>query len=231
VRLPRPLHEGILLRRYRRFLADVELADGTAVTAHIADPGRLPGLAVPGARVFLSHDPAPHRRLAWTVRLILQDGRPVAVDSRNPNRLVREGLEAGRLAVGAVRRVRPEPRAGAGTRLDFLVERADGDPLWIEVKGVTWHRGGGLAAFPDAPTARGRRHLEVLTDLAARGAATLLLFVAQRGDVDRFTAAADVDPDYAAALARARAAGVQVEAWCCHVNFREIILDRTIPVV
>ncbi len=231
MRLPHPLHPGLLLRRYRRFLADVELADGTTVTAHIADPGRLPGLAVPGARVWLSHDPAPHRRLAWTVRLMEQHGQLVAVDSRNPNRLVREALAAGDLDLGPVRRIRPEPSPGRGTRLDFLLERDDGRRLWIEVKGITWNRGGGLAAFPDAPTTRGRRHLEVLARLAADGEATLLLFVAQRADVDRFAVAADVDPAYGDAFARARTAGVQVAVRRCHINLEEIVLDDAIPVV
>lgn len=202
------------------------------MTAHIADPGRLPGLAVPGARCHLSFDPAPHRRLSWTVRLIEQDGHLVAVDSRNPNRLVREGLEAGLLDPGIVpARITPEPRPEDGTRLDFLVEDAAGRRVWIEVKGVTWNRGGGLAAFPDAPTARGRRHLEVLAGLAARGERTWLLFVAQRADVERFTVAADVDPAYAEAFARAREAGVRVEARRSLVTFSEIALDGILPVV
>jgi len=230
--LPQPLVPGTLIQRYRRFLADVELDGGTRVTAHIADPGRLPGLAVPGARCHLSRDPAPYRRLSWTVRLMEQNGHLVAVDSRNPNRLVREALEAGMLDPG-IRpvKVHPEPRPEDGTRLDFLVEDGLGGRVWIEVKGITWNRGGGLAAFPDAPTARGRRHLEVLARLAGRGERTLLLFVAQRADVDRFSVAADVDPRYAEAFTAARHAGVRVEARRSLVTLREIVLDGILPLV
>ncbi len=231
MRLPGPLRAGILRQRYKRFLADVELGEGTVVTAHCADPGRLPGLAVPGARVWLSHHDDPRRKLRWTLELIAQGEALVAVNSQNPNRIAREGLESGRFAFaeGWIELAR-EPRIEDGTRLDFLLARADRPPLFVEVKGVTWRRDG-LAVFPDAPTLRGRRHLRTLSRLAREGFGAVLLFIAQRRDVVAFAPAIDVDPAYAEALAEARAAGVRVEAWRCHINHDEIILDTKIPVI
>ncbi len=231
MRLPGPLRAGILRQRYKRFLADVELAEGTVVTAHCADPGRLPGLAVPGARVWLSHHDDPRRKLRWTLELIAQGEALVAVNSQNPNRIAREGFESGRFAFaeGWTELVR-EPRIEDGTRLDFLLARGDRPPLFVEVKGITWRREG-LAVFPDAPTLRGRKHLRILARLASEGFGAALLFIAQRGDVSAFAPAADVDPAYAEALAEARAAGVRVEAWRCTVNHNEILLDRQLPLV
>ncbi len=232
MRLPGPLHAGILRQRYKRFLADVELADGRLVTAHCADPGRLPGLAVPGARVWLSRHEDPRRKLAWTLELIAQGEALVAVNSRNPNRIAREGLETGRFdfAAGWTELSR-EPRIEDGTRLDFRLSYDDGrPPLFVEVKGVTWNRDG-LGLFPDAPTVRGRKHLGTLERLAREGFGTAMLFIAQRRDVEAFRPAADVDPAYAEALLRARAAGVRVWAWRCTINYCEIHLDKKIPVV
>ena len=231
MRLPGPLRAGILRQRYKRFLADVELAEGTVVTAHCADPGRLPGLAVPGARVWLSHHDDPRRKLRWTLELIAQGEALVAVNSQNPNRIAREGFESGRFAFAeGWTELAREPRIEDGARLDFLLARADRPPLFVEVKGVTWRREG-LAVFPDAPTLRGRKHLRILARLAGEGFGAALLFIAQRGDVSAFAPAADVDPAYAEALAEARAAGVRVEAWRCIVNHNEILLDRELPLV
>ncbi len=231
MRLRKPLHPGVLRQRYKRFLADVELADGRLVTAHCADPGRLPGLAVPGAAVWLSHHEDPKRKLAWTLELIAQGETLVAVNSQNPNRIAREGFEAGRFdfAAGWTELLR-EPRIENGTRLDFMLAYADRPPLFVEVKGITWKRDG-LAVFPDAPTVRGRRHLRTLERLAGEGFGTVLLFIAQRHDVEGFAPAADIDPAYAEALERARVAGVEVRAWRCAINLCEITLDIELPTV
>lgn len=229
--LPQPLHAGVLVRRYKRFLVDVELDAAGPVTAHCADPGRLPGLAVPGARVWLSHAPHPRRKLAWTLELIEQAGTLVGVNSRNPNRLAREGLESGRFRFARGWRVlRSEPRIADGTRLDFLLEGEGGRRLHLEVKGITWRRDG-RAEFPDAPTVRGTRHLRTLAELAAGGEDAALLLIAQRGDVEAFRPAADIDPSWAEAFVAARAAGVQVEAWRCRVNPTLIDLETSIPLV
>ena len=239
MRLPGPLLPARLVRRYKRFLADVVLDDGSEAVAHCADPGRLPGLAVPGARVWLSHSDDPKRKLAHRLEIIEQDGRLVALNVMNANRIVREALEGGKLpALGPFDHVRPEPRIEAGTRLDFALEREGGLATFVEVKNITWRRDAGApqgpegeAAFPDAVTTRGARHLACLAGLAALGHRAVLLFIAQRGDVDRVAIAGDIDPAYASAFAAARAAGVEMMAWRCSINHDEICLDKNVPVV
>ncbi len=232
MKLPEPLYRAVLLRRYKRFLADVELENGRRAVAHVADPGRLPGLAVPGAELWLSGHRDPRRKLPFRVELIRQGRALVGVNSANPNRLAREGFARG--LIGFARGfalARREPRLASGGRLDFLLRDPWGRELWVEVKGVTWRAEGRTAAFPDAPTARGRRHLEALIGRLREGGAAALLFVVQRADVESVRAAAEVDPDYAELLHAGRALGLRVEAWRCRVNQRAIELDAPLPVV
>ena len=225
--LPVPLQSAILVRRYKRFLADCALADETEVTAHIADPGRLPGLAVPGARLWLSTSDDPKRKLAHRVELIENAGTLVGANTANANRLVAEALDARRLPSLAGWTVAArEPRLGPGTRLDFQLADAAGRGGYLEAKNITWRRGA-VAAFPDAVTTRGARHLATLARLAATGIPAFLLFVCQRQDVAAVTIAADIDPAYAAAFALARTAGVQVVACRCEINYYAInIVDE-----
>jgi sugar fermentation stimulation protein A len=181
LRLPAPLYPGTLLRRYKRFLTDVLLDDGREVVAHLADPGRLPTLALPGRRLWLSAHDRPGRRLAFAIELAEEDGTLVGLNTLNPNRIVSAALLAGRLpAFVPYTTIRREPRLAGGGRLDFHLAAADGRELYLEVKGVTWRRDG-EAAFPDAPTVRGARHAVSLAALARTGVGAALLFVAQRG--------------------------------------------------
>lgn len=222
MQLPVPLHRGRLSRRYKRFLADATLADGTEVTAHIADPGRLPGLADPGAGLWLSHRPDPRRKLAWRVELIEAGNSLVGANTGNANHLAAEAIAAGALpSLAGWRITAREPRLDPGTRLDFRLEGAAGRPALLEVKNITWRRDG-VATFPDAVTTRGTRHLEALAGLAAAGTPAYLLFVCQRADVASFAVADDVDPAYARAFAAARAAGVRVVVCRCEINHYEI---------
>jgi sugar fermentation stimulation protein A len=223
VQLPVPLHSAVLVRRYKRFLADCTLADGTEVTAHIADPGRLPGLALPGARFWLSASDDPKRKLRHRVELIDTGDTLVGANTANANRLVAEALADRRLpSLAAWRVAAREPRLDPGTRLDFRLE-GSGGTAFLEVKNITWRRDPGpgplgLAAFPDAVTARGARHLAVLAGLAAAGTPAFLLFVCQRADVAGVTVARDIDPAYADAFARAVEAGVRVVTCRCEIN-------------
>jgi len=226
--LPVPLQPATLHRRYKRFLADCDLACGSRVTAHIADPGRLPGLAVPGAGLWLSTSDDPKRKLAHRVELIETGDQLVGANTANANRLVGEALAARRLpSLGAWRIEAREPRLDPGTRLDFALCDAAGRRGYLEVKNITWRRGA-VAAFPDAVTARGTRHLATLAGLARRGIPAFLLFVCQRADVATVTVAADIDPTYAAASADAVAAGVVVLACRCEINQYAINIDREI---
>ena len=228
MQLPVPLRPATLHRRYKRFLADCDLACGTRVTAHIADPGRLPGLAVPGTRLWLSTSDDPKRKLRHRVELIEAGGTLVGANTANANRLVGEALDARRLPSLAAWSIEArEPRLDPGTRLDFALFDEAGRRGYLEVKNITWRRGE-VAAFPDAVTARGAKHLGTLAGLARGGTPAFLLFVCQRADVDAVTVATDIDPTYAAALADAVATGVVVLACRCELNHYAINIDREI---
>jgi sugar fermentation stimulation protein A len=218
MQLPVPLHSAVLVRRYKRFLVDCTLADATPVTAHIADPGRLPGLVDEGTRLWLSASDDPGRKLAHRVELIESGGTLVGANTANANRLVAEALAARRLPSLAGWTVTArEPRLDQGTRLDFRLGDRSGRTGFLEVKNITWRRDA-VAAFPDAVTSRGTKHLAALARLAASGIPAFLLFVCQRRDVVGVTIAADIDPAYAAGFDLALAAGVQVLACRCEIN-------------
>lgn len=230
MQLPQPLIGATLVKRYKRFLADVRLADGSVVTAHCADPGRLPGLAVEGAPVMLSHSDDPKRKLAYRLELIEQDGSLVALNTMNANRIAREALEERLIdGLGNYDRVCPEVRIDKATRLDFALECDGAVTRHIEVKNVSWNRDG-IGAFPDAVTKRGAKHLRTLADLARQGGGAALLFIAQRGDIDRLTIAGDIDPDYLQAFREAMDAGVECIAFNCSVNKIEIRLAEKMEV-
>ena len=220
-----PLTPARLLRRYKRFLADVELADGSQVTAWCPNPGAMSGCMAPGWPVSLSFSADPRRKLAWTWEVShAPDGPDILVHTGRTNALAREAIEAGLLpGLGTGGRLRSEVRVDRHSRMDFLLEADDGPPCWIEVKAVTLPTEvPGLGAFPDARTARGRKHLDTLMARVAAGERAVQLFVMPRGDLDRLRAAREVDPAYADALDAAAAAGVELRALRAHVDGREV---------
>ena len=204
--------EGRLVRRYRRFLADVELPHGRIVTAHCPNSGSLRGCLGEGRRVWLEHRPSRRRRLAYTLAMI-HDGRVwVGIDTHRTNRVAERALRAGTVReLGPSATLRREIRLGRH-RIDFLGRFPDG-PAWVEVKSVTLVLPDGRAAFPDAPTRRGVRHLGLLTRLARFGHRTAVLFVVQRPDGVAWRPAEEIDPAFASALREAAAAGVAVLAY------------------
>jgi sugar fermentation stimulation protein A len=222
---------GRLLRRYKRFLADVETAEGTKLTVHCPDPGSMVGLAVPGAAVRCSTSDSPRRRLRHTLEMIRAGRTWVGVNTARANDVVARALAAGcvRELVGYARIVREVSVAG-GCRLDFRLEGGRRSPLHLEVKSVTLAEGT-TARFPDSVTERGRRHLESLSRLARAGDRAALLFLVQRADCKRVVAAEDIDPAYGRALRAAARAGVELFALRARVTARRIAVERRLPVV
>ena len=226
---PQPLTGGRLVRRYKRFFADVALDDGREVTAHCPNPGAMLGLSSPGQACWLSVSADPKRKLAHTLELVEADGALTVVNTLLPNRLVAEALAADAIPeLCGYANHRREVRYGAASRVDFLLEGANRPPAWVEVKGVTLHRGGGLAEWPDCVSARGARHAEELGQMARRGERAVALFVVLRGDCDRFAVAADLDPAFAAAFARVRAAGVEALVYACQVSPERVTIGRAV---
>jgi len=235
MRFAAPLIPATLVKRYKRFLADVMLPSGEEVTAHVTNPGAMTGLATPGARVWLSKSDDPRRKLPYAWELVEVDLGAglelVGVNTALPNRLVHAALAAGGIAECAdYATIRREVKYGKNSRVDFLLDCPQRGPCYVEVKNVHLMRTPGLAEFPDSVTARGARHMDELGDMAVAGARAVMLFLIQIGSATRFAPARDIDPAYAAALARARARGVEALAYTCALTTDGIALGRRVPV-
>ena len=236
MQFPKPLIPATLVRRYKRFLADVTLPSGETITAHVANPGAMLGLDAPGSRVWLSKSDNPKRKLAHSWELVEVDLGAglelVGVNTAHPNALVTEALAAGRIAeLSGYASRRREVRYGRKSRVDFLLETAGRPPCYVEVKNVHMMRAAGLAEFPDSVTARGARHLDDLGDVAAAGGRAVMLFLIQIGSAARFALARDIDPAYGAAFDRARARGVEAIAYRCSIAGDGIALAAAVPMV
>ena len=228
-----PLVRAVLLRRYKRFLADLRLEDGREVTAHCANPGAMTGLAEPGAHVWAEANDDPKRKLKYSWKLVELPGNHMAcVDTSLPNRLVAEALAAGRIGeLAGYERVRPEVRFGENSRVDFLLQGAGRRDCHVEVKAVTLRRNGDLAEFPDTRTARGTRHLHELAKVVREGGRAVTLYVLHRDDCRHVSVAADIDPAYGQAWQAARRAGVEMLARGCSISTREVRLGAALPVI
>ncbi len=207
-----PLIPATLIRRYKRFLADMTLADGTQITAHCANPGSMMGLADPGTRCWLEPNDDPKKKLKFGWRLVEHpNGHFTGVDTSIPNRALRTALMQHKIAgLDHYPMVRPEVKYGQNSRVDFLLTGDDLPDCYVEVKSVTLSRQPGLAEFPDSVTQRGAKHLGELAEMARQGHRAIILYLVQRTDAQRATLAADIDPTYAAAMHNATQAGVEV---------------------
>ncbi len=234
LRLPVPAElRGRLVRRYKRFLADIETEDGKVITVHCPNPGAMTGTDRPGAAVRCSTSDNPKRRLPHTWEMVRVGRIWVGINTLRANQLVARALAADALpGVRGYASVRSEIAAPGGSRLDFGLSghRRDPRPAWLEVKSVTMARGD-TARFPDSVTTRGRRHLETLSALHAQGQRAILLFVVQRGDCQRVECAEEIDPAYGEALRAAADQGVEIRAVRARVLAREIRLEKALPVV
>jgi sugar fermentation stimulation protein A len=227
---PQPLVRGQLVSRYKRFFADVVLADGTAVTAHCPNPGAMLGLNTPGLGCWLSKSDDPKRKLAHTLELVEADGGLVGVNTLHPNRLVAEALAEGAIPeLSGYASHRREVRYGTNSRVDFLLEHPERPPCWLEVKNVHLRRSGALAEFPDCVAARSSKHLRELEAMVAAGDRAVALFVVQRTDCEAFAACRELDPAFALGLEQAAAAGVEVLVYGCDLSVDRIRLARRLP--
>jgi sugar fermentation stimulation protein A len=223
---------GRLLRRYKRFLADVETDAGETLTVHCPDPGSMRGCAQPGARVRCSVHENPRRQLRHTLEMIRVGRVWVGINTALANAVVAAALEGGLpAALAGYARLEREVVAAPGSRLDFrLSGRArDERPLWLEVKSVTLAEGR-RGLFPDSVSERARRHLEALSGRARRGERAALLFLVQRADCDAVSPADAIDPEYGRSLRSAARAGVELFALGARVGARAVTVERELPV-
>jgi sugar fermentation stimulation protein A len=236
MRYPAPLIPATLIKRYKRFLADVMLPSGETVTAHCANPGSMIGLMPPGARVWLSRSDNPSRKLAHSWELIEVDlgsgAELVGINTSLPNALAAEAIAAGRIPelVGYAN-VRREVKYGKNSRVDFLLEGSGRAPCYVEIKNMHLMRAPGFAEFPDAVTKRGAKHLAELSDMVAAGHRAVMLFLVQIGSAQRFKVARDIDPAYGRAYDAARACGVEAIARRCRLSHDGIEVAEAISIV
>ena len=227
-----PLSSGRLVKRYKRFFADVVLDDGREVVAHCGNTGRMQGLLEPDSRVWVKHHDDPKRKLKWSWQIASEGDVRVGINTQLPNALVAEAVSLGQIpelrGYGGIRR---EVRYGTGSRIDLLLEEHAEDPraCYVEVKNVTLIDGS-VARFPDAVTSRGLKHLGELTTMVASGSRAVMCYLIQRGDAETFGPADSIDPAYAQGLRDAVSKGVEAIAWACEVTPEAIQVIRPVPV-
>lgn len=236
MRFPEPLVPACLVRRYKRFLADVILEDGTETTAHVANSGAMTGLATPGARVWLSRARTPGRKLAFGWELVEADfgagPELVGVNTMHPNLLVADAVRAGRIAsLAGYATLRREVKYGINSRIDLLLEGEGRAPCYVEVKNVHLMRSPGMAEFPDCVTARGAKHLVELSAMVEGGARAVMVYLSQIGSAASIALARDLDPGYGRAFDLARAAGVEALGLTCVIDPAGIEVARDVPML
>lgn len=231
--IPGKLQEAVFVERPNRFLVRCRpLGQDEPVDAHLADPGRLRELLIPGVRIWLLPASGAKRKTRWTALLVESPDRRglISVDTRIPNRLIGHALAQSAIEEFEEWELRRAEATLGRSRIDFLLGREDGRQLALEVKSVTLVEGG-VGLFPDAVTARGARHARELAHLAQQdGWSAAILFVIQREDVRRFRAARELDPVFADALDEARARGVRIVARRCRIGLDRVTLGGTVPV-
>lgn len=228
-----PLLRGRLVKRYKRFLADVVLDSGETVTTTCPNTGSMIGLLAPGAVVWLSESDSPTRKYEHTWEMVEAshgDHREmVGINTNHPNRLVADAIAEGRIKeLKGYSSLRREVKYGRNSRIDILLEDPKKAPCYVEIKNVHMMRKLGRAEFPDSVTERGAKHLAEMSDMVAAGHRAVMLYLIQMASPTTFELARDIDPTYAEAFAKARAAGVEAIAYRCRVTPEEIAVDKPV---
>lgn len=217
-----------LIKRYHRFLADVTLTGGRVVTAHCPNSGTMKACSQPGRPVYLSVHDNPKRKLKYTWEMIHMPTSLVGVNTLVPNRLVKKSIEEGRVRqLRGYTHIKSEVKVPGGSRLDLLLTKGENEKCFVEIKNCTLVRNG-IAYFPDAVTARGRKHLVELQKLVLRGNRCAMFFLVQRMDATAFTTADHIDPAYGEEFRKAKDNGVEVIVYDVVMDLKKIILGKQI---
>ena len=229
--LPWPeLFKGTLVKRYKRFLADVILEDGRMVTAHCPNTGTMLGCCEPGRPVWLSHHTNPKRKLRYTWELIQMPESLVGVNTLVPNRLVALTVKKNAIAeLSGYGEVKAEAAIGNHSRIDLLLSEKDRRKCLVEIKNCTLVDDA-TAYFPDAVTTRGLKHLQILDSLVSEQQRCVMVYFIQRMDAAVFKPADHIDPAYGRALRRAADHGVELLAYDVHIDFRGVRLRSRVPI-
>lgn len=228
---PGPLHEGTLIKRYKRFLADFTDSEGQQHTAHCANTGSMKTCWQADVPIWVSHHPDPKRKLKYSLQAVQMDDGWVGVNTAMANALVTEAIANGTLAeLAKYTQLQREQKYGQNSRIDILLKADQRRDCYVEVKNVTLRVADGEMAFPDAVTTRGTKHLNELAQVVADGHRAVLLFCVQREHAVRVRAAHEYDPEYAETLKRVSAAGVEVYAYRAKYSRHEVMLEKALPV-
>ena len=220
---------GILVKRYKRFMADVKLADGEVVTAHCPNSGSMRECCEPGRPVYLSFHDNPKRKLKYTWELIEMPTSIVGINTLIPNRLVAESIKAGLVSdLNGYDNIAREVKTSDNTRLDILLSSEDGNRCYVEIKNCTLVKEG-VACFPDAVTSRGLKHLVELSSLVSKGFRCVIFYVIQRMDANIFQPADHIDPAYGRELRQVLKHGVEIIVCDTQIDLKTIRLNRKIP--
>ena len=223
---PEPLVRGHLIKRYKRFLADIELEDGSLITAHCPNSGAMQGLTDEGTPVWVSYSSNPLRKLAHTWQMVEVEGTFVGMNTANPNPLVEEAIRSGVIVeLQGYQHLRREVTYGKNSRIDILLEDPSHSLTYVEVKNVHWKRGTKVA-FPSSVTARGAKHMGELSDMVRQGHKAYVVYIVQRNDCEEFELAHDIDPHYGREALKALEAGVEALVYACDVNPNRIKISK-----
>lgn len=236
MKYPTPLLPGRLVQRYKRFLADIVLDTGEAITASCPNTGAMLGLTAPGSRVWVSHNDIATRKYRHTLELVETGPASaptlVGINTGLPNRIVTQAICDGAItSLTGYENLRNEVKYGANSRIDLLLSGPARPDCYVEIKNVHLMRTPGLAEFPDSVTARGAKHLDELAAMVAAGHRAVMVYLVQRADASAFTLAADLDPAYAAAFKKAHAAGVEAIAISCTITPAEIVTGPALTMI
>jgi sugar fermentation stimulation protein A len=231
-----PLIPGTLIQRYKRFLADVRLDDGTTVTVTCPNTGSMMGLKEPGLKVWISTSDSPTRKYKHTWELVEADlgkgPKIVGINTGHPNKLVEEAVRSSKFDIfSGYADLKREQKYGRNSRIDLLLIDPKKGLAYVEVKNVHLSRKAGLAEFPDSVTERGAKHLVELSDMVAEGHRAIMVFLVQRSDVTKLSLAREIDPNYASAFDAAMKAGVEPLVLRCKVSTNDIKVEKAIPLV
>jgi len=229
---PDPLLRGTLIKRYKRFMADVVLDSGDTATAHCANTGAMLGVQDPESEVWLSPARNPDRKLKFTWEMIRIGDGLVGINTAHPNKIVAEAIEAGNIPeLSGYEDLRREVKYGSNSRIDIMLS-ADGKPdCYVEIKNVHLMRDAGVAEFPDSVSTRAAKHQGELANMVEQGARAVTVYLCQREDCDSFRLADDIDPDYAVASKDARQRGVEAICYACALTPESITVSRRLQII
>jgi sugar fermentation stimulation protein A len=230
MKFPQPLLKGTLIKRYKRFLADIKLDNGKYIIAHCPNSGSMMGCKTPGSLVYVSKNSNKKRKLKYTWELISINNNWVGINTNHPNKLVKEAIENSKIPeLTGYDNIRTEVKFGCSSRLDLLLEGPQG-LCYVEIKNVTLVENR-TALFPDAVTERGQKHLRELMNVVAQKHRSVIFFVVQREDTDSFSCADNIDPTYGKLFREAIQKGVQPLVYQTHTSPQEIYFKKPLSIV